>query len=205
MNFISFRSQFKDFPFFSVKDIHKLKEKFYHHRLVEWQRKGLIERIANGFYKFSDVKYDEFTLFKLANKLYEPSYISLESALRFYDLIPESVYSITSVTSRKTTFFETHYGRFVYKKIKSNLIFGYTLLQKDSVIIKIAEPEKAILDFFYLQSELNNVENIMELRLIFPKLNETIDLNKLKSYLDIFNNKQLKKRINLLINLLKNA
>lgn len=133
-------SSLKDFPFFSIKDIQKLKEKVYHHRFVEWQKKGLIERIANGFYKFSDVNSDEFYLFKLANKLYEPSYISLHSSLRFYNLIPESVYSISSVISRKTTSFKTTYGIFIYKKFKSDLIFGYSLLQHNSLVIKIAEP-----------------------------------------------------------------
>lgn len=203
MNFVSFRSQLKDFPFFSIKDVRKLKEKVYHHRLVEWQKKGLIERIANGFYKFSDVNFDEFTLFKLANKLYQPSYISLEAALRFYNLIPESVYSISSVTSRKTTSFKTPYGIFVYKKIKSDLIFGYSLLQQNSFTIKIAEPEKAILDFFYLHAELNSEDNINELRLNYTYLQKIIDINKLISYLDIFNNKQLKKRINIFINFLE--
>lgn len=203
MNFISFRNQFKELPFFSIKNFNNLKEKVYHHRLVEWQKKGLVERIANGFYKFSDIDFDEFYLFKLANKLYEPSYISLHSALRFYNLIPESVYSISSVSSRKTTSFETNYGKFIYKKIKSNLIFGYSLLQKNSLVIKIAEPEKAILDFFYLHAELNSIDSINELRLNFAHLKEILDFNKLKSYLDVFNNKQLKRRVNLLINILE--
>lgn len=99
--------------------MHKLKEKVYHHRLVEWQKKVLIERIANGFYKFSNVNFDEFTLFKLANKLYEPSYISLESALRFYNSIPETVYSISSVTSRKTTSFKTSFVYLFTKRLKA--------------------------------------------------------------------------------------
>ncbi len=196
MNFVEFRRELQSVPFFSVQDIKKIRGKVYHHRLVEWQKKGLVERIANGVYKFSDVDLDELKLFFIANKIYSPSYISLETALAFYNFIPESSYNFTSVTTRKTSYFNTKYGKFFYRKIKNSLFFGYNLQKKDNFYFKIAEPEKAIIDFLYFHSELTDEVKISEVRFNNSHIKETIDFQKFNKYLDIYNNKSLTKRAN---------
>lgn len=205
MNYINFHKELKELPIFSLRDLRKLNEKVYHHRLIEWQKKGLIERIANGVYKFSDVELNELKLFFIANKIYPPSYISLETSLSYYNLIPETVYNITSVTTKKTSRFISKYGNFFYRKIRKNLFWGYTLIQKDNLTIKFAEPEKAILDYFYLHAELSNLNSVLELRLNVNQIKEIINFEKLVKYLILFNNKQLQKRIKLLLRLLENA
>lgn len=205
MNFIRFQQELKNIPIFSIKDLNKLSEKIYYHRLAEWQRKGLIERIANGIYKFSEITLDEIKLFFLANKIYSPSYISLESALSYYNFIPETVYSITSVTTKKTTSFYTKYGSFSYRKIKSSLFFGYSLLTNGNFTAKIAEPEKALLDYLYFHPETSNADKINELRLNHFQINETLDKEKYKKYLYLFNNKNLIRRSNLLLKFLEDA
>lgn len=205
MNYINFQKELKELPIFSLSDLNKLNEKVYHHRLIEWQKKGLIERIANGVYKFSDVELNELKLFFIANKIYPPSYISLETSLSYYNLIPETVYNITSVTTKKTSRFNSKYGNFFYRKINTNLFWGYTLIQKGNLTIKIAEPEKAILDYFYLHPELSNLNSVSELRLKLDQIKEIINFEKLDKYLVLFNNKQLQKRIKLLLRLSENA
>lgn len=205
MNYIYFQKELKELPIFSLSDLMKLNEKVYHHRLIEWQKKGLIERIANGVYKFSDVELNELKLFFIANKIYSPSYISLESSLSYYNLIPETVYNITSVTTKKTSRFNSKYGKFFYRKINTNLFWGYTLIQTDNLTIKIAEPEKAILDYFYLHAELSNLNNVLELRLNVNQIREIINFEKLDKYLILFNNKQLNKRIKIFLHILENA
>ena len=70
------------------------------------------------------------TLFMLANRIYQPSYISRESALAHYLVIPESVLGVTSVSSRKTRQFETQWGRLTYRSIKPGLMFGYRVVEK---------------------------------------------------------------------------
>lgn len=205
MNFIRFQQELKNFPIFSIKDLNKLSEKIYYHRLAEWQRKGLIERIANGVYKFSELTLDEIKLFYLANKIYFPSYISLESALSYYNFIPETVYSITSVTTKKTTSFYTKYGNFSYRKIKLSLFFGYSLLTNGNFTAKIAEPEKALLDYLYFHPEISNADQLNELRLNHFQINETLDKEKYNKYLYLFNNKNLIRRSNLLLKFLEDA
>ncbi len=205
MNFIRFHQELKNLPIFSIKELNKLDEKIYHHRLVEWQKKGLIERIANGVYKFSDISIDEYKLFFLGNRIYSPSYISLESALSFYNFIPETVYSITSVTTKKTTSFNTKYGNFTYRKIKNSYFFGYSLITKENFVIKIAEPEKAILDYLYFHSDISDLNSLSELRLNQYEIKEKLDTKKFDKYLALFNNKSLNKRAKLFIKFLEHA
>lgn len=61
----------------------------------------------------------------LANILYQPSYISLEFALSYYSLIPESVYLITSVTTKPTREFAVGKLFFSYQTIKKQAFVGY--------------------------------------------------------------------------------
>ncbi|MFH1197435.1 MAG: hypothetical protein V1720_17175 [bacterium] len=195
MNYLKFRQELKDYTSFSLNDIKKLKEKVYHHRLIEWQKTGYIIRIANGIYVFAETNINEFVLYYLANRIYEPSYVSLESALSYYSFIPESVYSITSVTAKKTTSFKSPMASFTYRKIRNVLMFGYELQRKDNFVFKIAEPEKAILDFFYFNPHLSSPDNFLEMRFNLISFDEKIDKEKLLNYLSLFGNTRLNKRV----------
>ena len=70
--------------------------------------------------------------------------------MSYHGIIPEAVYSISSVTTNKTKTFDTPSGSMVYKTIKPELFFGYQITQHDGKPVKIASPEKALLDFLYL-------------------------------------------------------
>lgn len=205
MNYHTFRKELRNFPIFSLSDIKKLDEKVYHHRLIEWRKKGYVDRIANGLYKFREVELNDQRLYYIANRMFDPSYVSLTTALSYHGFIPESVYRITSVTTRKTASFTSKYATFEYRMIKRNLMFGYVLLEKNQIRIKMAEPEKAILDFFYLNSHIDSPDAISELRLNIERWNELIDRNKFLHYLHVFQNKRLSKRIHLLLNWIDHA
>ena len=73
--------------------------------LVNWQRKGYVQKLRNGWYRFSDETVNEQLLYLIANKIYNPSYVSFESAFSFYGIIPEGVFSILSATSQKNSQF----------------------------------------------------------------------------------------------------
>ncbi len=198
MNYITFAKELKNFPAFSLKEIEKLSGKVYYHRLNEWQKKGYIKRIANGIFMFADEQIDDMYLYYLANKIYEPSYISLESGFAYYGFIPEAVYKTTSVTTKKTSHFQQDNIVFEYRSIHSRFNFGYTLVNWKNVTIKIAEPEKAIIDYFYLNTEINTIDRIEDMRFNTIAMNEQIDWNKIDRYLSIYENKPLNKRIRLL-------
>ena len=195
MNFIEFKENLKDFIIFNLQDIRKIEANFDLRRLSEWQNKGYIKIIRRGYYIFSDLELNEPTLFLIANKIYSPSYISLEMAFSYYNLIPESVYAITSVTSQKTNKFKSHLAEFIYQHIKPELMFGYKLVKYKNHNFKIAEIEKAVLDYFYLSPHLKNENDFFELRFNTDEFKKSADQNKLMRYLTEFSNKSLEKRI----------
>jgi len=205
MKFLELKSELKDFTIFSLNEIRNIEPDFHRPRLNEWQDKGYIKKIIRGYYIFSDLQLSEEILFKIANRIYLPSYISLESALSYYHLIPESVYGITSISTRKTYHFRTSIGEFIYRTLKPPLFFGYDLIKFQEKYLKMASMEKALLDYFYLHPDIETEQDFYSLRInkemFFEKMNE----EKLQNFLRKFNQKKLTGRINRFWSYIKNA
>jgi predicted transcriptional regulator of viral defense system len=200
ITFLQFKNALVDFPVFSTTDIYKVFPNIHRRRLHEWVGRGLLKRIVKGYYIFSDVPVDEGLVYSIANRIYNPSYISLQSALNWYGLIPEFVPQITSVSTKKTTTLSTGIGSFAYSSVKESLMFGYDilLLGDRGYKIKMAYPEKAILDLLYLNPHLNSVEHFSELRFNSEVFREKVRPDVLAQYLSFFSNKSLSKRVNIL-------
>ena len=129
----------------------------------------------------------------------------MEMALAYYNLIPEAVYGITSVSSCKTNRFKTDFGEFIYRHVKPQLMFGYKLINHKGHNFKIAEPEKAILDYFYLNSHLDTKDDFAGLRFNGEEFKEQMDRDKLKRYLVAFGSKRLEKRFNKFLKCINHA
>lgn len=196
MNYIQLRKFLADFTVFSINDLQRLDPKFHRRRLNEWQDKGYIKKIIKGFYIFSDLELNENTLFEIANRIYKPSYISFEMALAYYHLIPESTYSITSASTRRTYKFKTSIAEFNYRAIKTGLFFGYVINRYNGKCFKIATPEKAILDYLYLNPRLNKESDFASLRVNPEVFFQKIKTKKLKMYLKKFAKNTVIKRVN---------
>jgi len=202
MNFIQFKSTLNDFPVFSTADIRTVDSNFDRRRLNEWQVKGYIRKISKGLYIFSDVNIDESMLFRIANKLYRPSYISLETAMAHYQLIPEVVYGVTSISTRRTYRFETSLAHFSFRTVSPRLFFGYMLTSEAA---KIATVEKTLLDFFYLNPEIDNPKAYDSLRVDRNALSDQLDETRLRHLLDRFGSAALSQRINRFLEWTKHA
>ena len=203
MKFLELKNLLSRFVVFSLADIRKIEPGFYRSRLSEWQNKGYIKKIIKNYYIFTDQQVDEKTLFYIANKIYNPSYISLEMVLAYYHLIPESTYGLTSITTKKTAIFKTKVGDFSYRSVKPELFFGYSLVDYQGQKIKLAEVEKAILDYLYLNSHLKTESDFSELRLNLAELLAYWNETKFNQYLTVFGNKRLNVRAKNFINYLK--
>lgn len=120
-----------------------------------WVKKGYLLQLKKGVYVFSDT-YRKITPSNrfIANYLVLPSYLSLEYALGYYDLIPERVIVYSSLTTKKTQEFNNALGRFEYCSVKESLFFGFTKDASERQEFFIALPEKAILDFFYFRKDI---------------------------------------------------
>lgn len=109
-----------------------------------------------------------FPLIFIAGQIYQPSYISLDTALSFYGIIPEVVYSLISVTTRRTANFEIFGKNFVYRKIKLRAFTGYYLKDDGDGGFNIAFPEKALVDYLYFSflgnREISDRLNIKDLK-----------------------------------------
>ncbi len=204
MNFISFRKALSSFESFTPRDIFKIAPAFQLRRLNEWQKKGYIAKIRRGNYRFTDTPLTEEKLFHLANHLYGPSYVSLESALAHYGLIPESVYTTTSVTTQKTARFSSPTGTFMYQHIKEELFFGYELKKYNTIMYKFAEQEKAVLDYLYLHPELSDEGALQEWRFDGTEFLKSYNAQKFERYLEAFGSKQLTSRVEKLMTYIHN-
>ena len=89
MQYLGFHKRFHALPIFSVNDVLKSEPDFDSKQLVYWQKKGYLQKIINRWYCFSDEILNEHDLFFVANRIYYPSYISIERALGYYSLILE--------------------------------------------------------------------------------------------------------------------
>ena len=205
MNFINFKNNLKPFPVFSLSEIKKIDSNFHRRRLNDWQEKGYLQKVIRGYYIFSDLEINENVLFEIANRIYVPSYISFEIALSYYSLIPESIYRITSASTRKTYNFSTPIAEFSYKSIKPSLFFGYNLVEYNKRFFKLACPEKAILDYLYLNPQIKSVDDFESLRINSELFREQIDEDKLLSFVDKFDQKRLTKTINLFLEFITHA
>lgn len=194
-----FREQLSEFPVVTLQDIKITFPDFDTKNLVNWQKKGYLVKLRNGFYVFRETDIDEYLLYKIANKIYEPSYISLESALSFYGIIPEAVFIIQSVSTRKTKCFETPVGVFNFRTIKHSLYFGYRLISKNGYTFRFASREKAVLDFLYLRPDIKDYAGIEALRWNREEL-QKLKIEKLSEYLTLYSSATLNEKINLLIN-----
>ncbi|TSC97420.1 MAG: hypothetical protein Greene101447_498 [Parcubacteria group bacterium Greene1014_47] len=109
-------------------------------------KSGLFLKLRNRFYMVKDSFVSQAFI---ANKLYRPSYVSLQTALSFYGIIPEVVYGVTSVTTKTSREFSTPKGDFIYQRIKKSAFTGYGLRSVDRDNVLLAEPEKALADYLY--------------------------------------------------------
>ena len=195
MKYLDFREALLSFQVFSIMDVKKRFPDFDSKRLTEWRYKGYIHKLINKWYLFSECAIDEKLLFRISNCIYRPSYVSLESALAYYHLIPEAVFTQKAITTIKTISYTTSGGTFDYHSIKPDLFFGYTILHRGGLPIMIAEIEKAILDYMYFNSSLNSLEDIAQLRFNYRELRDNLNQEKLDKYQLVFESKILDKRI----------
>lgn len=107
---------------------------------------GLFLRLKKGLYSLkTDLPSEE----ELANRLYQPSYISFEYALASYNILPEMTYSVTSATTKSTRTFTVNDKAFSYFTIKKEAYTGYTLIKREGKSYLCATPEKALVDYLY--------------------------------------------------------
>jgi hypothetical protein len=139
---------------FEETDIAALRQALSHYadpdsKINDMVRRGEILRLRRGLYAVAkDYRQRALSLEILANMIYGPSYISLESALSAYGIIPERVPTITSVCLGRSRSYVTPVGSFYYTSIKKKAyVEGFDcIILPDSRSYLMATREKALAD-----------------------------------------------------------
>ena len=110
---------------------------------------GVLSPVKKGLYIAGpELNTNKPEPFLTANHILGPSYISLDSALSYYGLIPERVYEVSSMTTKSSRTFITPVGRFSYTHL-SLPYYSLGILQlklSDEQNVMIASREKALFD-----------------------------------------------------------
>jgi len=168
---------FSSFEFRRLMDISRISAKKLLERYV---KKGVLIRFRRSLYALTSNCPSSYLI---ANNLYKPSYISFETALSFYNMIPEVVHTYTSATTRITRQFEVEKQVFSYHKIKKPAFTGYKLLKIENEKVLFAEKEKALADYLYFVFLKRKAWN--------DRLNiKGIDRKKFDQYVVLFQNDQ---------------
>lgn len=131
--------------------------------------KKLIRRICRGYYlnPFSTATLEEVSAY-----IYEPSYISLESALSRYGILSQIPQVLTCVTTKPPRVVNASMGTIEYRQVKKGCFFGFV---KEGGFF-LAEPEKALLDLLYLEKSKRTGQRYSEFNL------KGLSLKKLNKY-----------------------
>lgn len=156
------------------------------HFLETQTQSGFLMRLKKGLYT---IQSDQLSEEEIANRLYQPSYISFEYALAYHNILPEMPYIVTSATTKPTRLFVTASHSFAYYSIKPEFYTGYSLVKTDTKSFLIADPEKALTDYLYFVSLGKRLPND---RLIL----KTINKEKLLTYAEFYQRANVVKLIN---------
>ncbi len=135
-------------------------------QLTRWTKSGRLYQLRRGLYAlappYQKVKPHPFLI---ANRMVRASYVSMQSALALYGLIPEIVHSTTSITAGRPAHWSTPLGAFDFRHIQRELLCGYRMAGLGSQHALVASPEKALLDLVYLHPGGETLPYLHALRL----------------------------------------
>lgn len=204
INYPQFYNQLSPNRVFSRQEAEQAFPKFDSRRLFEWKQKGYLIKLTNKWYVFSNVAFTNGLSYVISNAICQPSYISLETALCFHQLIianaPTNSFgenSIHAITKHKTVVYHNDRGIYSYRKIKPEFYFGFETVEIDGRSIQMANPEKALIDFLYFNANLNSLSKLTSIAWNIQALAQ-LDWKKLSSIQLMIGSKALDRRMDLL-------
>ncbi|HRX02537.1 MAG: hypothetical protein KDI07_04465 [Anaerolineae bacterium] len=159
-------------------------------QLSRWTATGKLYQLRRGLYAlappFQKIRPHPFVV---ANHLVRGSYVSCQSALAFYGIIPEYTPVVISVANARPGRWDTPLGSYVFRHVQARLLHGYRLMPLGGrQQAFVASPEKALLDLIYLQPGADDPAYLRELRL---QNLETMDLEELRRLAELSASRKL--------------
>jgi predicted transcriptional regulator of viral defense system len=201
MKWKDFLLEFAERPLFHSSMLEIFPDNRHHIQvqLSRWVDSRKISQIRREWYLIEKpFRLKEVPIPAIANSVVHPSYLSLDWALQYYEMIPEYVPNPTSITTGRGIQFAAQDCLFIYHHVQPSFFTGYKRLESDGHLINIAHPEKALLDKIYLfiQGNKYSLDWLKELRL---QNLDSFDTNKFESFLLKTKKKALPKAIELTI------
>lgn len=144
---------------------------------------GWFRRIKRGLYLVIDNltarSQIDISLSRVANALVNESYVSLSHALSSYQMFDQSGQTVVSITWQEGKRYKVDNYAFRFSHVKKNMYFGFREKLEQGKIVRIAEAEKALIDYLYLD------KSFVSASLVFEKLrdyHQELDLEKLQTY-----------------------
>lgn len=188
---------FQQKPVFNTKDINLAGFRVFPYQFGYWVKDNKIKKLSNGYYTFTKA---EIKAEHIANFLRQPSYVSLQYALYYYGLIVDIPFHITSVSTKNTRKIEAGGMFYIYQHVKPALFNGFVAVGSEKKLpgqsFLIATPEKALIDFFYLNpTRLNTEADFEESRFHEDEMKKKIDWRGVFNMAVLYKNKNLEKRL----------
>lgn len=208
LNYTSFYNSLGPLKVFSREQAEQFFPKFDSRRLFEWKQKDYLYKLTNKWYCFTNIPNTLGVEYLISNSLCKPSYISLESALWYYELINEASFLneapslVHAITQHKTVMYDTPKGNYKYRKIKPSLFLGFDTIELDGIKIQMACKEKALVDFLYFNAGLNSLSKLSSINWDLTQM-ELLNWKLLADFQKSFQSKALNRRVDLLKKLLK--
>lgn len=167
-------------------------------QLSDWVQAGKVIQLRRGVYTLAPPYQSEHPhSYVIANHMVHASYVSLHTVLSHFDLIPEHVAVVTSITTGRPGTWQNLYGHFSYQHILLDLFFGFDYRQvTQTQWAYVATPEKALLDLIYLTPRADSEGYIRALRL--QNLDQ-LDVERLTAYVERINKPKLKRALPFII------
>ena len=166
-----------------------------YNKIAREERDGNLIKLKRGLYATKDVKNP----LVVANYIFAPSYISFETALAYYNMIPERVYLIKSATYKKnkTKVYENKLGRFMYEDVSKQVFaYGVDNIEIEGFRVQIASREKALLDMIASVPPRSNIKEVEELLFDDLRISEDVysqlDMNKMYELAKLYKSTTIK-------------
>ena len=166
-----------------------------YNKIAREERDGNLIKLKRGLYATKDVKNP----LVVANYIFAPSYISFETALAYYNMIPERVYLIKSATYKKnkTKIYENKLGRFMYEDVSKQVFaYGVDNIEIEGFRVQIASREKALLDMIASVPPRSNIKEVEELLFDDLRISEDVysqlDMNKMYELAKLYKSTTIK-------------
>ena len=161
---------------------------------------GELINICRGLYCLApEYRKKPINTYSIAQQLYGPSYVSLESALSYHSLIPEAVYACTSVSLKESKDFETPLGLFSYKRVPQNIFYAGVerFTDENGNVFLMAAPIKALADYVYIhRRDWAGLEPVVKSLRVDPQELEGLSAECLRALSDNYRSRRVQKFIN---------